>query len=171
MKKIISAILVLCMMLSFTACSGNDETPDGMKNVAGDNDAYFLYVPQSWVNNNNGVVGAYYSTIDRSNISVTAYSGEEYSSSDEYWNSFKEKIDDITSDFEVIKESEPKVIGGRNAVQHTYKMTVSGVKYQVRQILVAYSNIMYVITYTAEEDKFDTHTEDIQNIIDEFKFK
>jgi hypothetical protein len=50
-------------------------------------------------------------------------------------------------------------------------MTVSGVRYQVQQILVAYSNIMYVVTYTAAEDRFDAHTEDIQRIIDEFKFK
>lgn len=171
MKKIISAILVLCMMLSFAACSGDDEIPDGMKNVAGENDAYYLYVPKSWVDNNNGVVGAYYSAIDRSNISVTAYSGEEFVSSDEYWNSFKADIDDIASSFEVVKENEPKVIGGKNAVQHTYKMTVSDVKYQVRQILVAYSNIMYVITYTAAEENFDAHTDDIQLIIDEFKFK
>lgn len=171
MKKIISAILVLSMMLSFVACAGDDETPDGMKNVAGENDAYCLYVPQSWVTNNNGVVGAYYSAIDRSNISVTAYSGEEFTSSEEYWNSFKADIDDIASAFEVVKENEPKVLGGRNAIQHTYKMTVSGVKYQVRQILVAYSNIMYVVTYTAAEDRFDAHADDIQRIIDEFKFK
>lgn len=171
MKKLISAILVLCMMLSFAACSGDDEIPDGMKNVASDKDAYYLYVPQSWVDNNNGVVGAYYSAIDRSNISVTAYSGEEFVSSEEYWDSFKADIDNIASEFEVIKENEPKVIGGKNAIQHTYKMTVSGVKYKVQQMLVAYSNIMYVVTYTAAEDRFDAHTEDIQRIIDEFKFK
>ena len=82
-----------------------------------------------------------------------------------------EVIDNIASEFEVLKENEPKVIGGKNAIQHTYKMTVSGVNYKVQQMLVAYSNIMYVVTYTAAEDRFDAHTEDIQRIIDEFKFK
>ncbi len=171
MKKVLSIILILCMALSFVACGNKDETPSGMKNVAGKNDAYFLYVPQSWVTNNNGVVGAYYSTLDRSNISITAYSGEKYASSEEYWNEFKSTVDTIATEFEVIKENEAKTIGGKNAVQYTYKMKVGEVKYQIQQTLVAYSNIMYVITYTAEETNFALHTDDVQLVIDEFKFK
>ena len=170
MKKILSAILILCVIVTLAACSGDDETPDGMKNIAGENDAYYFYVPQSWVTN-TGLVGAYYSTVDTSNISITAYSGEKYTSSDEYWTSFKEDVTSISTEFEVVTENTPKVIGGKNAVQHTYKITVNGVKYQVQQTLVAYSNIMYVITYTAAEDRFESHIEDVTLILDEFKFK
>ena len=172
MKKIISAVLILCMVFSFVACSKDDETPDGMKNVAGKKDAYYLYVPQSWTENNNGVVGAKYSNTDTSNISVTAYGGNDYSSVEEYWKDFKEnKVFTISTEFEVVKEKEPKVIGGKNAAQYVFKMTTGEVKYQVQQIFVLYSNIMYVITYTATEEKFDLHAEDIQKIISEFKFK
>ena len=158
------------MMLTLAACSGDDETPDGMKNIAGENDAYNFYVPQSWVTN-KGIVGAYYSTVDTSNVSITAYSGEEYTSSDDYWKGFKEDVVNISTEFEVVSENTPKVVAGRNAVQHTYKITVNGVKYQVQQTLVAYSNIMYVITYTAAEDRFDVHMDDVKLILDEFKFK
>ena len=170
MKKILSVILVLCMLISMSACAGDEETPDGMKNVAGENDAYCFYVPQSWVENKYGV-GAYYSTVDKSNIAIAAYSGEEYATSDEYWEAFKADVDDISTAFEIIEEKEPKVISGRNAVQYSYKMTVGGVSYKVRQIMLAYSNIMYVITYTAEEERFDSHTDDVQKILDEFRFK
>ena len=170
MKKIWSVVLILCMIFSFAACS-KDETPDGMKNVAGKNDAYFLYVPQSWVENNNGVVGAKYSNTDTSNVSVTAYGGSEYDTVEDYWNAFKEKVPTIATEFEALKENEAKVIGGKNAAQYVFKMTSGDVKYQVQQIFVSYSNIMYVITYTATEDKFEAHAEDIQKIIDEFKFK
>ena len=170
MKKIISVILVLCMVLTFAACSGDDETPDGMKNVAADTDAYYLYVPQSWVQNNYGV-GAYYSAVDRSNVTIAAYSGEEYESSDAYWKAFTEEVKGFATDFTVIEEKEPKVISGRNAVQYTYSLTVGGVKYKVQQIMLAYSNIMYVITYTAEEGFFDSHAEDVKRILDEFRFK
>ena len=171
MKKILSAVLVLCIMLSFVACANEDGTPDGMKNVAGKNDAYYLYVPESWTENSNGVVGARYSNTDTSNISVTAYGGSEYSTVEDYWNDFKKKVSDISTEFEAVKENEPKVIGGKNGVQYVFKMTTGEVKYQVQQVFVLYSNIMYVITYTATEEKFDSHTEDIQKIIDEFKFK
>lgn len=171
MKKILSAVLVLCMMLSFVACANEDGAPDGMKNVAGENDAYYLYVPESWSENNNGVVGAKYSNTDTSNISVTAYGGSEYSTVEEYWNAFKAKVPTISTEFEAVKENEPKVVGGMNGVQYVFKMTTGEVKYQVQQVFVLYSNIMYVITYTATEEKFDSHAEDVQKIIDEFKFK
>ena len=109
--------------------------------------------------------------IRSSNISVTAYGGSEYSTVEDYWNDFKKKVSDISTEFEAVKENEPKVIGGKNGVQYVFKMTTGEVKYQVQQVFVLYSNIMYVITYTATEEKFDSHTEDIQKIIDEFKFK
>ena len=159
------------MVLTFAACSNNEEeAPDGMKNVAGDHDAYYLYVPQSWVES-NGLVGAYYSAADTSNVTVTAYSGSEYASSAEYWDGFKKDILTVSTEFAVVSENEAKVIDGRNAVEHVYTLTVNGVKYKVQQDLVAYSNIMYVITFTSTEDRFDAHAEDVKKIIDEFKFK
>lgn len=171
MKKILSALLVLCMMLTFVACAKNDGTPDGMKNVAGEKDAFYLYVPESWSENNNGVVGAKYSNTDTSNVSVTAYGGSEYSNVEEYWNDFKKNVATISTEFEAVKENEPALLGGANAVQYVFKMTTGDVKYQIRQVFVSYSNIMYVVTYTATEDKFDAHADDVQKIIDEFKFK
>ena len=170
MKKIISIILVLCMMIPLVSCAKDDETPDGMKNIAGENDAYYFYVPQSWVENQFGT-GAYYSTVDTSNIAIAAYSGSEYDTSSAYWKDFTDKVEDISTEFEVISAEEKKIISERNALQYVYTMTTGGVKYKVQQIFVAYSNIMYVITYTAAEDRFDAHTEEIQKILDEFRFK
>ena len=170
MKKIISVILVLCMMISFVSCASDDETPDGMKNIAGENEAYYFYVPQSWVENQFGT-GAYYSTIDKSNIAIAAYSGEEYDTSAEYWEDFLNEVEEISTEFEVISAEEKKIISERNALQYVYTMTTGGVEYKIQQIFVAYSNIMYVITYTATAENFDSHTEDVQTILDEFRFK
>ena len=158
------------MMISLVSCAGDDETPDGMKNVAGEKESFYFYVPQSWVENQFGT-GAYYSTVDTSNIAITAYSGEKYATSNEYWEEFKNDVESISTDFEVISEGETKVVGGRNALQYVYTMTTNDVDYKIQQIFVAYSNIMYVITYTATEDRFDAHTEDIQRILDEIRFK
>ena len=158
------------MVLSLASCGDKSGAPDGMKNVAGEKDAYYFYVPQSWVEN-QFATGAYYSTVDTSNISIAAYSGDEYATSAEYWGDFKDKVGDISTEFEVISEEEKKIISERNALQYVYTMTTGGVKYKIQQTFVAYSNIMYVITYTAAEDRFDAHTEDIQKILDEFRFK
>ncbi len=169
-------MLILCVVLSFVACGGDEETPDGMKNIAGENDAYYFYVPQSWVQNQFGV-GAYYSTIDPSNVSVAAYSGESYTDSNQYIEALVKGMDGISENFTMVSEKEAKVIGGRNAVQYVYTFTTDGVDYKVMQIFVGYSNIMYVITYTAfyseneAENRYEFHLADVQKMLDTFKFK
>lgn len=172
MKRILSLVIVLIMVISLAACSGDGEDiPDGMKNVANEEDAYNFYVPQSWVTNSNGVVGAYYNATDRSNISIMAYGGDEFTSSEEYWKSFEERGAKVFDDFSVVSSNTPRVISERNALQAVYKLSVEGVKYQCSQIIVAYSNLMYVITYTATEEKYESHLEDVELILNSFRFK
>ena len=81
------------------------------------------------------------------------------------------EVEEISTEFEVISAEEKKIISERNALQYVYTMTTGGVEYKIQQIFVAYSNIMYVITYTATVENFDSHTEDVQSMLDEFRFK
>lgn len=71
-KKIISTLSLLAILaLVFTGCS-DDSAPEGFKNVAGENDAFFLYVPTTWISNaSGGTASAYYASSDTSNVSMT----------------------------------------------------------------------------------------------------
>ena len=170
MKKIILITLILVMMFSLLSCKKDKEAPEGMQDVAPEKEKYNFYVPQNWMPNSGDIVGAYYSNTDRSNVSVMAYGGE-YESSEQYWNAFKARAENIFKDFEVISESEAIVIDGINAVKFCYKMKLDGKEYRCMQAVVAYSNICYVITYTSTPDYYDSHMADVESMLSNFDFK
>ena len=170
MKKIISVLLVLCMACMLMACSNGDKAPEGMKNVAPDSEKYYFYVPESWRTNSGEIVGAYYSLSDRSNVSALAYGGE-FESSEDYWNDFKTRAERVFSAFSVVSENEAKVLDERNALRYVYKMTLDGKDYQCMQTVVNFSNILYVVTYTAPVDKYESHLDDVEAMLSNFKFK
>ena len=158
------------MIFSFASCAKNNETPKGMKDVAREENPFNFFVPQKWMSYSGDVVGAYYSVADKSNITIMPYGGN-YNSSEEYWADFKTRCSKEFEEFEVVSENEAKIVAKTNALQYVYKMKVDGVKYQCKQYVLAYGGILYVITYTSTEEKFDSHAEDIKTIIAEFKFK
>lgn len=170
MKKIISVILVICAIFAFSSCAKQEQAPDGMKNVAPDSEKYYFYVPQSWRTNSGDIVGAYYGLSDRSNVSIMAYGGE-FETSEEYWSDFKTRSERVFSAFEVVTENEAKLISERNAIRFVYKMTLDGKDYKCMQTVVSFSNILYVITYTAPAENYDSHLEEVEKILSEFKFK
>ena len=67
MKKIIFALVLISLVLTFSSCSGSGvEIPDGMQIVSKGDVAYNFFVPGGWVpTENNGIFGAYYSNTDK----------------------------------------------------------------------------------------------------------
>lgn len=171
LRNITVILLALIMVLSLASCSSKSEVPQGMKDIAREKDPFNFYVPLSWVTNSADIVGAYYSGYDKSNISIMPYGGD-FASTDEYWEDFKTRCAAEFAEFEVITEKEAKVVSGRNALQYTYKLKVDGKVYKCQQTAMLYSNdLLYVITYTATEDKYDSHLAEIENILSVFRFK
>lgn len=168
--KIIVALMAIMMVVSLTACANKTEAPDGMKNAAREEDPYYLYVPESWMTNKGDVVGAYYSSYDKSNITVMPYGGD-LTSSEKYWEDFKTRSTAEFAEFEVIVENQPKIISKRTALQYTYKLKIDGKDYKCQQTVLTYGNLLYVITYTAAADKYDAHIDEINNILSVFTFK
>ena len=170
MKKIILVLMAALMVLSLVSCGNKSGAPDGMKNAAREEDQQCRYVPQSWMTNKGDIVGAYYSSSAKSNITIMPYGGDLVSS-DEYWADFKKRCADEFDEFEVITENSPKIISQRNALQYTYKLKIDGVTYQCQQTVLSYGNLLYVITYTATAEKYESHLEVIDSILSAFTFK
>ena len=62
-------------------------------------------------------------------------------------------------------------LGGSPAKQYIYTASMSGTEYKFMQVVTIRSNEVYILTYTATAEKYDSHIEDVISMVDYFKFK
>lgn len=179
MKKLILTVMALMLVITMTACSKKDsgDMPEGMALL--DNDAleYLFYYPEEWhADRNDGMVSAYVSDKDRSNVSVTTFAAsadvtsvDGYLSMGDttYFANMKETFDDL----EMISDGEETSLGGVPAKQYVFTATVAGETYKFRQIIAYRYGYIYMVTYTSTVEGFDEHTDEVNKIVKEFKFK
>ncbi len=174
MKRIIAFLMLVSLTLSLIACSGNSENvPDGMQAASVEGAKYDLFVPGGWiVTAENGISGAYYSNADKSNISVSCFYPEENMASiADYWARAKESYINTYKNFEATEEEIQTILGEVAAYRYVFSADIDGKSYKFMQIVTVHDNMFYTLTYTAEADKYELHTEDLQKVISEFKFK
>ncbi len=176
MKKLIAICLVFIMCLCiFCSCSSRTEgAPDGMKAVeSSDKLDYNIYIPANWVQDlSTGVVSAYVSNSDLSNVSMTQFNLEEMKKLDDYVSYYVKELEENLISFTLSEDFPQKMIlDGVEAEKIEYTASLAGNKYKYMQIICINENTMYCFTYTALSENFDTHTEEVQKIIDNFSFK
>ena len=142
-----------------------------MQKASNDKVAYVLWVPQTWsLGAANEYASAYYSIDDPSNVSVFFFAPEDKMSIEEYWESFeaeyKETFPTLT-----LHESSNTLLDGRAAGKYVFSATVSGDEYKFTQYIAEYGGMIYTLTYTAPSDKYDLHTEEVEAIANNFKFR
>lgn len=175
MKKGISfiCILVSVVMLSFCGCSGNgdDDVPNGYKEISTELNDFDLYVPQNWTEDvSTGMVSAYYSAGDPTNVSVMAW-GLEYSDMtiDMWWQDNKADLETVFSGVEY-GEEKSAVLDGRDAMRYEYKASLGEKTYKYIQVAAIKNEAVYLITYTAPEVTYEAHLEDFDGIVENFRF-
>lgn len=182
-KKLTAIAICAAVLFAFCACGSSDaeNLPEGMKLVEVGTKAYSLYVPQSWeVDMSTGTISAYASMTDRSNISFSAFAVENTTTLDNFWENY---AGDFTSTFggsmKYINEKGDEVddpapakttLGGIAANRYVYKAKVTGDLYKFMQITCLSSGTMYILTYTAVDEAYDSHIEEVEQIISAFKF-
>ena len=152
-------------------CVTDKKTPDGMK-IASDGDIeYRFYVPTSWVcDSESGSSMAYIPESGKPNMTVTAYISDDVMSVEEYFELCEEKYEDNITGYEFIGKEEREV-GKCDAVSYTYKATYGGTDFTIMQTVLSYNDRLYSLTYTAPADLFDAHIEDVEAILDAFRFR
>lgn len=179
MKKIIALFLVLTTIFAFGACGESSDVPDGMMLLENDKVTYTLYVPETWtVDIADGVSAAYAS--DKSNISLMTmqWSSASYTSLEEYCTNYYE---DIKTTFQNVSEIEAykdnQYFGELPALKYVYTIGADAKegeeaepKYKFMQIF-SYdtSGQVYIFTYTALEENYDSHTKAVNQIVENFK--
>lgn len=199
MKRIISLMLAIIAIFAFSACSADDDSwlPVGMQLASTDAVDYKLYVPSSWtVDVSTGIISAYVSDTDRSNVTVTAFNLSNDNSTmtvSEYWSEYeallKSTFPDMTYVQPTVLDADGNVIeselsademagnpsttllDGVAANKYYYTATVSGESIEYMQLVAVRGGVAYIITYTATPTNFATHVADVEDIISNFRFK
>ena len=147
------------------------KTPDGMKIASADQLEYRLYVPKNWIcDPAGGRSEAYYPESQKSNISVSSYSPEESMSVQEYFEQCEKDYKISLPEYKRLSEQE-RTVAERKAFSYTYRCVVEGVEFRIMQTVFTYNEIIYSITYTALDDTFDTHMEDVEAMLTAFRFR
>ena len=153
MKKLIAILLLLVLVTSLAACGKNDDgVPEGMKDVAVENAAFYLYVPELWLSQSQGGISGAMSPRGNANIIATVYLPETgYLDAQEYWT--KKCLADYTaefSEFTVIEaECKATTLGGMNAYQAVFTRKSAGQTYQQLQVIALQGGMIYTVQYTA----------------------
>ena len=177
----ISLITVLTLVLS--GCADKD-APEGYQNAAGESEAFYLYVPTTWVlNNSGGTASAYYSSDDYSNVSMTCMiiDPDEMDELEEYKTVTLSELEALLPDFKVIESTvdsdipeedrKPLTLGGRDAISFEYECTLSGKTYRYMQVVTLKDDFFYLLTYTSLAENYDSHLEEVAGIIENLTFK
>ena len=165
-------VFVLCPKGEITNdCVTDKKTPEGMKIASGDALEYRLYVPTSWVTDTqSGASQAYVDESGRPNVTVTSYIPDDSMSVKQYFEECEREYKDNISGYEFVGEADREV-GGRSATSYTYSATYDNIEIKIMQTVLVYGGRIYSITYTCTADTFESHMEDVESILDSFRFR
>lgn len=185
MKRSLCFLISILTLLSLvlTGCA-DKEAPDGYQNAAGESEAFYLYVPTTWVlNNSGGTASAYYSSDDYSNVSMTCMiiDPDEMDELEEYKTITLAELASVLPDFKVVEtpvdsdipeeDRAPLTLGGREAISFEYECTLSGKTYRYMQVVTLKDDFFYLLTYTSLAENYDAHLEEVAGIIENVTFK
>ena len=179
MKRLTVVLIALMLLITATACSKNENTdiPEGMTAIENEASDYVLYYPEGWqTDRNDGMISVYVSEKDRSNVSVTTFAAPaDVTSVDSYLTmgdtTYFDHMKETFPDLEMLTDAEETTLGGTPARQYVFTATVAGDTYKFRQVITYYYGNVYMLTYTSTLVGFDTHTDEVNSIVKEFKFK
>jgi hypothetical protein len=183
-KSLISLLsLIFALMLVLTGCS-KDGAPDGYKNVANESDAFYFYVPTTWVSNTSGgTASAYYSSDDYSNVSFTCMVIDpgKTDTLETYKTTALEEFAAVLPEFNEIAREEKldengvkipdPVIEDKETLVFEYECKLGEDHYKYMQAVTMKDNFFYIFTYTSLAENYDKHTAEIESIISNIKFK
>ena len=149
----------------------NVEIPEGMKLISTDERPYRFFVPESWVTNTKAdFSAAYYSSTDSSNVSLQYLildSFEMDKTVEEYFTECEERYEKVFESYTLLS-TEDITMDGVAAKKYTYTIVSGGVEYKQMQAIVEKGSTMYVLTYTALPENFDSHLGDVEKMIEHF---
>lgn len=125
-----------------------------------------VVVPDGSTDGGSGEADAESSSSNEENTDVP-----EISTIDEYWEYYSSEFEMTFSDMEYSVSGEGTLISGNAAKKYVYTATVTGQKYKFMQVVTIKDGAVYIFTYTARENLFDEHIEDVNDIVGYIELK
>ena len=148
----------------------DEHTPEGFYLASHSKLEYRLFVPNTWiVDTKSGVPSAKASQNELSHVSMTSIVRRDgVANGKEYWEMFKKNYEfELTE----IATDENAKMGEYNAFAVEYKNNILGLEYHNKQVMLTTSDIIYILTFTADDDSYDKYLEDFNTIASMFEFK
>ena len=178
MKKIISALLLLCVIVgSLTSCI--DPASNDLQLVSSENEIFELYVPKTWVSNlSSGVASAYASFEDKVLVSARTSNDFRGYSLDEFMTIAIKSYEEMKG-YNLINGASATTLGGKAAytlefeaqVTETIKFVPTAVTYRFRVVIAQNESYFVTLSYCAPAKNFDKALADFDRIVGEFVFK
>ena len=154
----------------------DDDTPKGMKKASDDDVQYACYVPETWVTDlSDKLTYAYYpeeSPKPNPNITVTCFSPSiDNITAKQYFEESELEYRKNIMGYERVGEPKERKVAERDALSYQYKAKYGDNEYRIMQTVLIYNGLAYSITYTARADVYDAHLEDVDKILDSFRFR
>ena len=172
MKKITALLLLLVMVCGMVSCGEEVEPPTGFQLASVDSAPFYLYVPNTWTSNaSSGISSAYCSTGSRVLVSAFAKVNEEDISLEQYTAQTLESFLRTLDSFELTTKMEDAVLGSYAAYRFGYTANSGDRPMEFLTYVSEYVDGFTVLTYSAEQDVFETYTADFDEIVAKFTFK
>ena len=128
-----------------------------------------FYVPADYITDRSeGLVAAH--AADLSNVNLTAATATGVSI-DKYWANRKEQLRDIVGEITELRVGVATTFGNaKNAFLYEYIYGHNGTVYHVYQVLAVTRFKGYVMTFTATEENYGSHTDEIIKMCEKVKF-
>ena len=171
MKRILNVIaiaLLALVLLTAVGCQKDEfAPPKGMEHAADPLASFYLYVPEKWVvDYTKGIGGAYYSESDPSSVSVMAWELPNTDSKvEEWWDTNVGEIEKVFDNFAIVEEKNVTVCDAHGK-SYTYTASLAGVDYKYMQVAFVKDSSLYLFTYTSVPENFDSHLEDVAEMLE-----
>jgi len=182
MKKLSLIALLLALIMCASAlvgCSGGQEagSPDGMKLASNEESGYLMYVPDvenCWKVDRSGLYtsACYSSGDDATNISATAFDVVQGANVtvESWWEDFVPNLKETYAEMSDIAVKDAK-IDGIKGKEYSFSGKLAGNEYKYIITAVIKDAYVYYITYTSTPEFYEEHLEDLESVINNFKFK
>ncbi|MBQ8641309.1 MAG: hypothetical protein IJ480_03755 [Clostridia bacterium] len=171
MKRVLITILALSMLV-LSGCGGDTQAPAGYKTASGEAADYAFFVPEDWtVDLSTGATSAYCSAEDPSSVSVMAWELPNTDTTlDEWWEM---NMEDIARVFQNVETAAPEnvTLDSVHGQKYVYTADLGEFSYKIMQVAAIRSGSVYLITYTSLADTFDSHLEEVNNMVSFFLFR